>query len=355
MKFIDLQAEYEYFKKDIDKIISEVLNSGQYLFGKQLEQLEINFPKLFGKKYGVAVKNCTDAIILVLKRIYKPGMPIILPNFTAHPDGVACKNVTSNLYYVDVDSSFTIDVNKLPSEIKNGIIVPVHLFGNNANLSLIEKYAKENNHIIIEDCAQSTGSGSGLDGDYSVFSFYPTKPLNSAGDGGMILTDNKEDMEYFKKIRFYGQYNNKVELQGGVNSRMDEFQSAIINVKINKFQKLNDVRISIANRYKKIVKGMKINEYGVGLTRNPKCVYHQFPLLFNNRDKIIKELNKKEIPFMIHYPYHVSEMEPLKGKYNKVDYRVNDKIISLPCHPFLKEIEIQQIEEFLEEFKQYEV
>ena len=359
MKFIDLQSEYEYFKKDIDNVVSEVLESGQYLFGKQLEKLEHDFPKLMGKKYGIGVKNCTDAIFMTLRRVEQikgKNFPVIVPNFGAYPTSVATKIVTSNIHYVDVDSTFTIDVNKLPIKLKDGVIFPVHLFGNNANMILINKYAKENNMIVIEDAAQSTGSGSGSDSDFSVFSFYPTKNLGSMGDGGMILTDSKEDMEYFKKLRFYGQDQGKVVLEDGVNSRMDEIQCGIVNVKLYKFQKLNDIRISIANRYNKIVKGITVNKYGIGFLKNPKCVYHQYVLQFNERDIIIEELNKRDIPYMIHYPYHIPDMEVMKcGLNDKVGYRVNDKVISLPIHPFLKEIEIQQVEEFLFDFKSYEV
>jgi dTDP-4-amino-4,6-dideoxygalactose transaminase len=279
-------------------------------------------------------------------------MVILIPNFGAYPTSVACKQITDKIYYVDVDDTFTMDVNKLPSDVKNGIIIPVHLFGNNCNMGKIMKYAEDNNHIVIEDCAQSTGSGSGCDGYYSVFSFYPTKPLSSMGDGGMILTDNKDDMEYFKKLRFYGQSDRKVTVKDGINSRMDEIQCGIVNIKLDKFQKLNNVRISIAKRYNNIVKGMNENKYGIGFSRDPKCVYHQYPLLFNDRKSIIKELEKRDIPYSIHYPHHVTDMDIMKcGLNDEVGYRINDKILSLPIHPFLKEIEIQQIEEFLEGFR----
>ena len=252
----------------------------------------------------------------------------------------ACRNFTDNIYYVDVDRSMTIDVNKLPL-LKNGIVVQVHLFGNNGNSDIIN-YVQDNNHTFIEDCAQSTGSGSGKVGNYSVFSFYPTKPLASMGDGGMICSD--VNLDEYKSLRFYGQKNNDI-IEVGVNSRMDEIQSAILNVKMRRFQELNDKRIEIAHRYKKHVRGIK--EWS-------KSIYHQFVVLYNRREEIIKELKSRDIPFMVHYERHVSEIKVLEGKYNKVDYRVNDKIISLPVHPFLKENEIQKIEEFLCDYKDYE-
>ena len=360
MKFVDLQSEYEYFKTDIDSVIKEVNSSGHYLFGKQLEKFENDFPKLMGKKFGIGVGNCTNALSITLRRIEQikgKNFTAIVPNFTANPTVVATKLITDQIYYIDVDDTFTLDPEKLPKDIKDGVIIPVNLFGNNCNMTEIKSYADKNNHLILLDCAQSCGSSQGYDdSDYDVFSFYPTKNLSCHGDAGMILTDSKDDMEYFKKLRFYGQDDGKVVLEHGINSRMDEIQSGILNVKLNKFQKLNDTRISIANRYNKIVKGIKINEYGIGFLKNPKCVYHQYVLQFNERDMIIEELKKRNIPYMIHYPHHIPDMDIMRcGLNDYVGYRINDKVLSLPVHPFLKEIEIQQIEEFLEEFKGYEV
>jgi dTDP-4-amino-4,6-dideoxygalactose transaminase len=343
MKFIDTAAEYEFFSKGIQTRYRKIYESGVFLFGEETDRLERFFPPISSKNFAVTVKNCTDAIMLVLKRVYKHGMTIILPNFGAYPTAVACKNFTDKIYYVDVDESMTIDPSKLPEDIKNGIIIPVHLFGNNCNMLEIMEYAKTNNHIVIEDCAQSTGSGSGKYGHYSVFSFYPTKPLASMGDGGMICFNDEEDLDYFKKIRFYGQKNGLIE-EIGINSRMDEFQAAVVNAKLDHFKGLNYKRIATATRYKKIISGI--------FSRN--SVYHQFTVLFNNREEILKELNARSIPYMIHYPYHLSEMEALSGIYNEVGFRVNDKIVSLPVHPFMQETDIAIIEEFLYDFKQYE-
>ena len=339
MKFIDLKKQYQYFKKDIDKCVGSVLVSDYYLLGDNLNNFEKNFSKHIGLKNTVCVKNCTDAITLLIKELGK-DKPIIMPNFGAYPTAVACKNVTDNIYYVDVDDSLTIDVNKLP-DIKNGIVIGVNLFGNNINPK-IKEYTKKNGHILIEDCAQSTGSGSGLLGDYSVFSFYPTKPLGSMGDGGAICSNN--NIEKYKNLRFYGLNNGTIE-HIGVNSRMDEIQSAILNVKLNNYTELNNKRISIANRYKKYVNGQFVFT---------KCIYHQFVILFNDVELIKEELKKRSIPYMIHYNNHVTDFEVLRGRNNDVGYRVNDKIISLPIDPFLTEQEIQKVEMFLKEFSKYE-
>jgi len=343
MKFVDLHAEYLFYKEDIDKNLNEVIESGRYLLGPQLQKLEKSFAELVEKDIAVGVKNCTDAIMLVLKRVHKQNMPIVIPNFGAYPTAVACKNISDNIHYVDVDRTGTMDVSKLP-DVRNGIVIPVHMFGNNCDMDGVMQYAKENNHIVVEDCAQSTGSGSGRRGEYSVFSFYPTKPLASMGDGGMICT-NRHEGEYFRKVRFYGQSGDSVELVG-INSRMDEFQSAIVNAKISRFKELIGVRREICKRYLEVSKGIDWRK---------DSVFHQFVVLVDSRDKYLKDLQKEEIPYMIHYPRHVSELESLGGFNGEVGYRFNDKCVSLPCHPFMEEDDIQKVEEFLWNHREYEV
>ena len=332
MEFVDLRAEYIAFSQCIEKRWKRIKQSGRYLFGDQILELEKRFPKVIGKSYGIAVGSATDALMLTLLHVYKKGMSIIVPNFGAYPTATVCRHITDRLYYVDVDSSMTMDVDKLP-DIKNGIIVPVHLFGNNCQMDKIMSYAKSNNHIVIEDCAQSTGSGSGIHGDYSIFSFYPTKPLASMGDGGIICSNNS--LDYFRKARVYGVEDDIL----GFNSRMDEFQAAVVNCKMDSLGMLNAKRIKTAMMYKEVVSGYTVNS---------TSVYHQFTIRFKNRDKIVKKLDSALIPYMIHYPRHVNEMSVLAGAIpSKVDYRVDDSILSVPIHPYLTDVEVKQIMEFL--------
>ena len=159
------------------------------------------------------------------------------------------------------------------------------------------------------------------------------------GDGGAICFDS-EDVEYFKDVRFYGTQTL------GINSRMDEFQEAVVNSKLEVLKTFNDIRINTAREYKKAIKGIRVNL---------NCIYHQFPVLFKDRDKIIKELKLREIPYMIHYENHVNEIDILKGKnLSKVRYRVNDKIVSLPIHPFLDNYEMRKVRSFLYEHRSEE-
>lgn len=355
MKFFDTFKEFKYFQKLIETKTQEVIDSGVFLLGDQCNKLEQEFSRKIGVKSAVSLKNATDAITMIVKHLWKPGMPVILPNFGAYPTAVAVRVAGVNPYdihFVDVDRTMTIDTHKLP-ELADGIIIPVHLFGNNANVKEINEYANYFNHWVIEDCAQSTGTGCGGWGHFSVFSFYPTKPLASMGDGGMLCSAvlDQQEMEIFKFLRFYGQRTREtVDFAGGLNSRMDEWQCAVIRAKIDHFHKLNNARKKIAERYLKIVKGINWGK---------NSVYHQFPILFHERDKVQATLQEKGVPTLIHYPNHISETPGCSYSGNlripdRVNYRVNDKILSIPCHAFMTEDEVQQVEEALHEVKDYE-
>ena len=349
MKFVDTVAEFLYFKEAIEEARSKVIQSGVFLLGEETRNLEEEFKsEIVNGMHCTAVKNCTDALIIVLTYILKehPEAPIILPNFGAYPTALAAANVSHNLHYVDVDESYTLNPECLP-DLYNGVIVPVHLFGNNCDMTQIMEYAQSHNHIVLEDCAQSTGSGSGREGDFSVFSFYPTKPLACMGDGGMICSKSIENDYHFQKYRFYGQdfKTRNIEFVG-INSRIDEFQASIVRTKLKGFHTLNNRRRKIAHRYKKIVKGM--SERG-------HCVYHQFPIRFHDREIIANNLEKSHIPYVIHYSSHVCDYDFLNPHNYEVNNRVCDTIISLPCHPFMADNEVQRVENFLYEFREQEL
>jgi dTDP-4-amino-4,6-dideoxygalactose transaminase len=345
IKFIDPSAEYNYMKQYIDKVVLDVIDSGYYLLGEHLKTLENNVANFSNKRYAVGVKNATDAIILTLLKVYKKGMPVIIPNFGAYPTAVAALNVVDkeDVYYVDVDRTMTMDYKKTGDQ-KDGIVIFVSLFGNNGNISKIREYCNANNHILLLDAAQSFGSTAERYADYVVYSFYPTKPLSSFGDGGMVVSNN--DITPIKCRRFYGIEEGKVKFDDGINSRLDEIQSSILNVKLGYFEELLGKRRAICNRYLKA-------SYSINWNNN--SVFHQFVVLYNKRHEIIQELKNRSIPYMIHYPYHVTDFNVLKCNNNDVKYRVNDKVISLPCHPFLTLDQISYIEKFLMDFKGYEV
>lgn len=308
--FNDLKAENDLFMKEINERWKKVIESGIYLNGNQCKEMEERLCKLIGKKYCIAVGNYTDALTLSLYSTPEQA-PSILPAFAYD----SMPNFIKNPIFVDVDESMTIDVKKLP-DVKNGIIMAVHLFGNNCNMKMIKRYAAQNNHIIIEDCSHSMGSGTGQAGDLSIFSFAPGNPLSAMGDGAAILMDEKLNYTAMMVLK---------------TSSMGEMECAVVNAKMDKFEHLIEKRRSIAGRYKKIVDGIRINS---------NCIYQRFTVIFNEREKIIDQLKKLNIPFQI--------------PASKFEDNISSKIISLPCHPFMTETQIQLVEGFLKSNKQYE-
>lgn len=348
MKFLDPAAENYHYEHEIEAAFRRVMGSGQYLFGEELKKLENNMAHMTAKAWGVGVKNATDGIQLVLKYLWKPGTFVVLPNFGAYPTSVAVHNVVPKewIWYVDVDRSMTIDPSKLPLWMKKCIVIGVNLFGNDCDVHALANYCVDRGPLVM-DCAQSTGSATTCWGGYSIYSFYPSKPLASMGDGGMIVGNDVFAEVYLRSARFYGQDGRKsVVFKGGVNSRMDEIQAAIVNAKFDTFHTLTLERRIIANRYLRIVNG---------IDWRPGAVFHVFPLLFRDREKVIREMDSRKIPYIIHYPEHVSEMPALPGQNWTVSYRVSDKILSVPCHAFMSEDEIQRVEEFLYAVRDFEV
>lgn len=346
MKLVDLKKEKEFYDPELSQAVNRVLDSGWYLFGEETEKFEENFKNYIGARDVVAVGNCTDAITMLIKTIWKEGMPVILPNYGAYPTAVAVRAAgvrKYDIHYVDVDRSFCIDVSKLPEDLYDGIIIPVHMFGNSCNMEAINQYAEEHDHWVIEDCAQSTGNGTGLKGDFSVFSFYPTKPLGTIGDGGAIVSA-AEDLDSMRIMRFYGQKGKEAVIANdGLNSRISEVNAAVLNVKLqdNKFEQLIERRREIANKYLSVVNNVRWQK---------DSVFHQFPLLIKEEAVLTvkKYFEGCKIQTAMPYPHHLTDMPPVsyKGMFRKNDstrFRVSNKVITIPCHPFLTDKEVAYI------------
>ena len=242
--------EYKDFRKKILNSIDKTLKSGELFFGKQLEQFEKNFLKYNKFKYGIAVGSGTDALLIALKTLGigdNKGDEVITVSNTAIPTVSAIKSAGAKAVFVDIGNDYLIDVNKIQKYINKNTkaIIPVHLYGQSCDIEKICKIAKKNNLKVIEDCAQAQGAKFnnkyvGSFGDIGCFSFYPTKILGAYGDGGFISTNSIKLFQKARRIRFYGieQLINKNKFfkkyyanEHGVNSRLDEVQAAILNIK----------------------------------------------------------------------------------------------------------------------------
>jgi len=360
IRFWSYKKEYKKFEKNILNLIHKTINRGNIFFGQELKNFEYNFKKKYNSKYGIAVRSGTDALFISLKSIgIKNGDEVITAANTAIPTISAIINSGAKPRLVDVSNDYLIDVKKIKKEItsKTKAIIPVHLYGQSCNMDEITKIAKKHNLKVIEDCAQAQGAKYknkfvGSFGKFGCFSFYPTKILGAYGDGGFILTNDYNLYLKAKRIRFYGieteskknKFINKYySNENGVNSRLDEIQSTILNFKLKKVDNFILKRRKLAKLYIK-----HLSKTNLTLPyENNHCyhTYHLFTIFHKKAKKIIKELKKKQIETKVIYPYPIHKMKGFKKyKFNNKKLKNSDflskNILCLPLFPELKSKEV---------------
>ncbi len=356
----NFHRDYRNNKTSYNNIFKKVLNSKSLILGPEVRNLEKRIPRYLGSKFGVGVNSCTDALLIsILSLGIKKNDEIITTSNTAIPTVSAIVSSGANPVFVDIkESDYLIDENKIEQKIskKTKAIVVVHLYGQSPNMDKILKISRRHNLKIIEDCAQSFGAtykGKKLGslGDISAISFYPTKILGTFGDGGMIVTKNKNLFKKSKMIRFYGVENEYKSIIHGLNSRLDEIQAAILNFKLKKIDKKISLRRKIAEFYNKNIINKKII-LPLENTHNSH-VYYNYVIRVNNRNKFIKYLNQNRISTKIIYPYPIHKMKPY-SKYNnsklKFTENLSKKILSLPIYPELTQNEQKRIVKIINKF-----
>jgi len=363
ISFWSYKREYKKFNKKILSKLDKVLLTGNIFFGSELKKFEKNFLSKYKSSYGIAVGSGTDALYISLKALnIKNGDEVITAANTAIPTISAIVNSGAIPKLVDVGEDYLIDPLKIEKQInkKTKAIIPVHLYGQSCDMDKIKKIAIKHNLKIIEDCAQAQGAKYknkfvGNFGDFGCFSFYPTKILGTYGDGGFVIAKNFKDYEKIKRLRFYGietsnkrniYYNKYYANENGLNSRLDEIQSSILNLKMKYVNNFISQRNKLANLYLKYLK-----ETSLKLPKTNKTnqhVYHLFTVRHSKRNFIIKMLNKKKIGTRIIYPFPINNMNGYK-KFNfnnkelKNTIKYSKEIFSLPLYPELKVSEVKKI------------
>ena len=356
--------EYKSLKKKILDSVDKIFQSGTLILGDELKKFEKNFCKFNKSKYGLGVSNGTDALFIALKclTIGKDDEVITVSN-TAIPTVAAIINTGASVKFVDIGKDYLIDVDKISTLInkKTKAIVPVHLFGQTCDMDKILNIAKKYKLKVVEDCAQSTGAmykgkKAGTLGDIGCHSFYPTKILGAYGDGGFLTTNNKKLYEKMHRFRFYGidtlgiikKWKNKYySIEHGTNSRLNEIQSSILNLKIKNINFFIKRRRSIAKKYFYGLKNLNIELPLVN--KKNFHVFHIFEVAHKRRNEIIKKMKDRNINLSIHYPYPIHKMKGYKNfikKSSKQLYETEKKskiIFSLPIYPSLKDSEIKAI------------
>lgn len=359
----DLVPQYEAYKKEIDKAIEEVLYSGRYTLAKNVKLFENNFSEYINCKYGVGVNNGTDALIFGLRCFnIQEGDEVITTPFTAIPTYSAIRHVGATPVFVDIDpDTFLIDINKIKANItdKTKAIVPVHLFGNVVDIEKLRNIIGPD-IFILEDCAQSQGATirgkmAGSMGEISAFSFYPTKNLGGYGDGGMVLTNNSTYNELMRKRRMYGMKNRDEFITDGTNTRLDELQASILNVKFKYLDSMNQLRNKKAKIYKSLLNAdhytfQLVNEdvYSAHHVLCVKCEHI-------SRDGLKQYLSDNDIETNIFYPMPLSKQVGYKKYFERqfdlpVCEDLTSKIIALPFYPEIDNLIIDKVCSFLNKF-----
>jgi dTDP-4-amino-4,6-dideoxygalactose transaminase len=390
---IDLKTQYTALSEELNSTVLDVLSSTNYIMGKAVIDFENSFSEYLGVKHSISVGNGTDALIIALKALgIGQGDEVITSPFTFFATAESISMVGAKPIFIDVEkNSFNIDVTKIEEKItsKTKAIIPVHIFGQPADMDEILSLAKKYNLYIIEDACQAIGSEYkgkkiGTFGDIACFSFFPTKNLGCAGDGGMIVT-NKDDVAIIAKaLRNHGSGENgqkayNILVNGptetleakdsndilfnpikyynyliGCNSRLDSLQAAILNVKLKYIDKWNNARRDNAKFYnhniinKNVVKPFE--------SQNKIHVYHMYILQSEERNRMVNYLKQKGIATGIYYPVPLH----LQKAYENLGYEegylpiaeaLSHKTFAIPIYPELTEVQKKYIVECINNFK----
>lgn len=362
--FVDLKRQNKLYKKGLMQAIEEVVDDATFVFGKPLKQFEQRFAAFCNKKYTVGVNSGTDALLLTLMAYgIGPGDEVITAPNSYIASAMEISNVGATAVFGDVDKkSYTIDPQKIKSKItkKTKAIIPVHLYGQAADMDPIVELAKKNNLIIIEDCAQAHGAEyKGKIVPYTetgAFSFYPGKNLGAFGDGGAVATDNKEIKEKLEYLRNDGSIQKYIHKTFGYKSRLDTLQANILLVKLKNLDLWNQQRRKAARKYNELLAEINqvITPQEMGYAYH---VYHIYVILAERRDQLQKYLTKHGVSTVIHYPTSIH----LQKAYKDLGYKkgafpiaeeLAEKAISLPMFPEITNEEIEYVSSKIHEFYQ---
>jgi dTDP-4-amino-4,6-dideoxygalactose transaminase len=353
--FGDLKRHYDALRDPIDRATQEVYSSGWFVLGQQVQRFEASFAAYCGAAHGVGVGSGTEAIHLALLACgIQPGDEVITVSNTCVPTLSAISFAGAVPVFVDIDpATYTIDPARIEARItpNTKAIVPVHLYGQCADMDPILNLAATYGLKVVEDCAQATGAKykgrmAGTMGHAGAFSFYPSKNLGAFGDGGLVLTNDAELADTVKKLRNYGQEKRYYHAIKGFNSRLDELQAAILSAKLPYLDQWNQRRRQIADRYHQALASTGIVCPLEAVDRDH--VYHLYVIRVPEREAFQAALTAKSIGTIIHYPVPVhlqaaySEYRQ-QGEFLPVTENLKDQIISLPLYPELTDAEVDTV------------
>jgi dTDP-4-amino-4,6-dideoxygalactose transaminase len=354
---LDLAAQYQSIREELRAALDSVLARGQFILGPNVKALEEEIAACCGVPHAVGVASGTDALILALRAAgVGPGDEVIVPAFSyiATADAVSLLGATPVFTDIRADT-FNMDASKLESRItpRTRAVMPVHVFGQPAEMDGILRTARDASLAVIEDNAQSIGASykgqrTGTMGAYGCLSFFPTKNLGACGDGGMILTSSADGAARLRSLRVHGTRAHKyLSEEQGWNSRLDELQAAILRVKLRHLDQWTSARQAHAARYDQLLGG-KPGVVTPRVAPGSTHVYHQYTIRVTNRDHVQKALSSQGIPSAVYYPVPL-HLQPMYAHLGHrpgslpVAERAALEVLSLPIYPELNAEQVERI------------
>lgn len=351
---VDLKVQYTRFKQEIDAGLQEVLNQCAFILGPNVRAFEQEAAAYLGAEHAIGVASGTDALLLsLLAAGVKAGDEVITTPFTFIATAEAIRYIGAKPVFIDIDPrTYNLDPALIEAAItpKTTAIMPVHLFGQPADLHSIKAICERHGLKLVEDCAQSFGARiggrqTGTHGICAGYSFFPSKNLGCFGDGGLVVTSSAEVADRVRKLRNHGSEVRYYHDIIGYNSRLDEMQAVILRIKLRHIDAFNANRQRVARLYSELMADLPIitpHEDGIG-----EHVYHQYTVLSDARDAIMEKLKSEGIASAIYYPIPLHQQNVFAEDYAGVSLPVTESVasrcFSLPIYPELENETIQRI------------
>lgn len=364
---LDLKAQYDTIRNEIEPAIKKVVESQYFIGGPKLKQFEENVAKYCHSKFALGVSSGTDAILLALMALdIKPGDEVIVPVYSFFATAGCVSRLNAKPVFVDIDpATYNININKIEQAItdKTRAIIPVHLYGQLADMEAIVAIAKKHNLYVIEDAAQAIGSAddkqkrAGTFGDIGCFSFFPSKNLGAFGDGGLVTTKNEQlfnKMDYLKNHGANPKYYHKMI---GGNFRLDALQAAVLDIKLKYLDNWTTGRQANADYYNKGFKERKLLDYisFPSIKSGFRHIFNQYIIRCTNRNELLNHLKSKSIGCEIYYPVTFNNQECFrylgykKGDFNEAE-KAAEETLAIPIYPELTSDQKDYILDSIAEF-----
>lgn len=354
--FVDLVAQYQTIKPEVDAAIGEVLATAGFILGPKVDAFEKAFAEFSGARFGIGVSNGLDALRVAMSALdIGPGHEVILPANTYIATAFAVSAVGARPVLVDCDEgTYNIDAGAVASVIspRTKAIMPVHLTGQAADMDAILEIAERHGLPVIEDAAQAHGTlhqgrPCGSMGRMGCFSFYPGKNLGAYGDAGLVTTSDPALDERLRRIRNYGQRAKYEHVEAGLNARLDALQAAVLSVKLRHLRGWNEARAQHAKRYRELLGGVGDIVMQTESSYSTH-IYHIFAIQTERRDALQKHLEQGGVQTVIHYPVPIHLQEAYRwlgytpGAFPRTE-RLARRLLSLPMFPELTEAQIESV------------